>query len=101
MALDPTADLGVVDDLVAAERKAGDKAPVTGVAPSRLALRRLRRNKVALGFAALFILIVALCVAAPLWADHVAHTDAYKNHLTDRITVGGKLTDVVSPDGSG
>ena len=99
MALDPTADLGVVDDLVAAERKEGGKGPVAGVAPSRLALRRLRRNKVALAFAALFVLIVALCLAAPLWADNVAHTDAYKNHLTDRITIDGKLTDVVSPDG--
>ena len=99
MALDPTADLGVVDDLVAAERKEGGKGPVAGVAPSRLALRRLRRNKVALAFAALFVLIVALCIAAPLWADNVAQTDPYKNHLTDRITLDGKPTDVVSPDG--
>ena len=99
MALDPTAELGVVDDLVAAERKEGGKGPVAGVAPSRLALRRLRRNKVALAFAALFVLIVALCLAAPYWADNVAHTDAYKNHLTDQVKIDGKLTDVISADG--
>jgi peptide/nickel transport system permease protein len=70
-----------------------------GVAPWRMALRRLRRNKTALAFGALFILLVALCLAAPLYADHVAHTDPYKNHLTDQITVDGKKKDVVSPDG--
>jgi peptide/nickel transport system permease protein len=70
-----------------------------GVAPWRMALRRLRRNKTALVFGALFIVLVAVCVAAPLYADHVAHTDPYKNHLTDQITVDGKKKDVVSPDG--
>ncbi|MDX6676587.1 MAG: peptide/nickel transport system permease protein [Solirubrobacteraceae bacterium] len=97
MAIDPVAELGV-EDLVGAARKESD-APVTGVAPSILALRRLRRNKAALAFGALFIVVVAVCLAAPLWADHVAHTDPFKNHLTDQVTVGGKLKDVVSPDG--
>jgi peptide/nickel transport system permease protein len=73
-------------------------APV-GVAPWRMALRRLRRNKTALAFGALFILLVAICLAAPLYADHVAHSDPYKNHLTEQITVDGKKKDVVSPDG--
>ena len=40
-----------------------------------------------------------MCLAAPLWANHVADTDPYKNHLTDTIVVGGKTTDVVAPDG--
>jgi peptide/nickel transport system permease protein len=64
-----------------------------------MALRRLRRNKTALAFGALFILLVAICMSAPLYAKHVAHTDPYKNHLTDQITVDGKKKDVVSPDG--
>jgi peptide/nickel transport system permease protein len=76
----------------------GHDAPV-GVAPWRLALRRLRRNWTALAFGAIFVLLVSLCVAAPLWASHVAHTDPYKNHLTDTIKLDGKTTDVVSPDG--
>jgi peptide/nickel transport system permease protein len=97
VAIDPVAELGV-EDLVGAARKESD-APVTGVAPSILALRRLRRNKAALAFGALFIVVVAVCLAAPLWADHVAHTDPFKNHLTDQVSVGGKLKDVVSPDG--
>jgi peptide/nickel transport system permease protein len=99
VAIDPGPDLAVdVDELVAVARKDGDQ-PIAGVAPSRLALRRLRRNRTALVFGALFIVIVAVCIAAPLYANHVAHTDAFKGHLTDQIKIGGKLTDVVSPDG--
>ena len=44
-------------------------------------------------------MLVAICLAAPLWADHVAHTTPYKNHLTDQIVVDGEKTDVVSLDG--
>ncbi len=96
MAVEP-AELGV-EDLVALERKEGDR-PVAGVAPSRLALRRLRRNRTALAFAALFVVLVGMCLAAPLYAEHVAHTDPYKGHITDKVVVDGKPIDVVAPDG--
>ena len=48
----------------------------------------------------LFIVLVAICAAAPLWADHVAHTGPYKNHLTDTIELDGKETNVVDFDGT-
>lgn len=48
----------------------------------------------------LFVLIVVFCLAAPLWADHVAHTGPNQNHITDKVLVGGQLTDVVAPDGT-
>ena len=67
-----------------------------GVGPYKLAARRLRRNKTALAFGAMFLLIVILCLCAPLYAKYVAHTTPSANHITD--TVGGK--DVVSPGGS-
>jgi len=98
MAIEPAPAELSVEQLVASERSEGD-APVAGIAPSKLALRRLRRNRTALVFGALFVLIVVMCLAAPLYADHVAHTDAYKNHLTDSIEIGGKQTNVVAPDG--
>jgi peptide/nickel transport system permease protein len=100
MAIEPIGELtvGDVDELVALARKEGDK-PTTGVAPWQLALRRLRRNKVAVVAGALFIVIVLCCLAAPLYADHVAGTDAFQNHLTEQIKIDGKPTDVVSPDG--
>ncbi len=75
-------------------------ATVEGRSPWYLAWERLRRNKVALAFGALFILLVLFSLAAPLWADHVAHTGPNQNHITDKILIDGKQTYVVSPDGT-
>ena len=60
----------------------------------------MRRNKVALAFGVLFVLIVLACLAAPLWADHVAHTGPNENHITDKVMIDGQQTYVVSPDGT-
>jgi peptide/nickel transport system permease protein len=84
----------------AAFEEEAKRAKVAGLGPWQLALRRLRRNKSALAFGALFLVIVGMCLAAPYWANHVAHTDPYKNHLTDTVTVGGKKKDVVAPNGT-
>jgi peptide/nickel transport system permease protein len=72
---------------------------VHGVGPWKLGLRRLRRNKVALFFGFLFVLLVLACLAAPLWAEHVAHTGPDENHLTDTIVVDGEEKNVVELDG--
>ena len=40
-----------------------------------------------------------LCLAAPLYARHVAQTGPNANHVTDTVRIGGKLEDVVAPDG--
>jgi peptide/nickel transport system permease protein len=74
--------------------------PVEGRSPWYLAYRRLRRNKVALAFGVVFLLVVAFCLAAPLWADQVAHTGPNDNHLTDKITIDGEPTDVVATNGT-
>jgi len=70
-----------------------------GVGPYRLAGRRLRRDRTALAFGALFLVIAGLCVAAPLYSRDVAHTGPNANHVTDTVTVGGNREDVVSPNG--
>jgi peptide/nickel transport system permease protein len=70
-----------------------------GTGPYRLAAIRLRRNRIALAFGVLFVVIVVMCLLAPVYADHVAHTTPNDNHVTDQIKVGGKLRDVVSPEG--
>ena len=75
-------------------------AGVDGRSLWSLAWALLRRNKVALGFGLLFVVIVLLCVAAPLWSHFVAHTGPNQNHMTDKITVGGEQVYVVSPDGT-
>src|SRR5256885_8621765 len=85
-----TSDLGTL---------AGEEHAPPGVGPYRLALRRLRRNKVALAFGALFLVLVAISLAAPVWANHVAHTDPYTNNLTGTLKEGAKSKYVVAPDG--
>jgi peptide/nickel transport system permease protein len=85
-----TSDLGAL---------AGEEHAPPGIGPYRLAARRLRRNKVALAFGALFLLIVVICLLAPVYAKHIAHTTPAANHLTDQIKVNGKLKDVVSESG--
>ena len=74
------------------------KAPA-GASPWRLAGRRLRRDKSALFFGALFIVLVLACLAAPLWADQIAHTTPEENHLTDTIEKDGETVNVVALDG--
>ncbi len=83
----------------AAWEEEADRERVHGLGPWKLGLRRLRRNKVALLFGFLFVLLVASCIAAPLWADKVAKTTATENHLSDVIKVDGKDKNVVGLDG--
>src|SRR3954463_11202508 len=71
-----------------------------GRSPWYLAWMRLRRNKMALAFGVLFVLIVVACLCAPLWADYVAHTGPNQNHITDKVMQDGQETYVVSPDGT-
>jgi peptide/nickel transport system permease protein len=75
------------------------RRPVAAAGPYRLALRRLLRDRTALAFGALFLVIAALCLAAPLYAHHIAHTGPNDNHVTDTIRIGGKTMDVVSLNG--
>ncbi|MCU4184289.1 ABC transporter permease [Acidiferrimicrobium sp. IK] len=77
----------------------GEEAAPAGIGPYRLALRRLRRNKTAIAFGALFLIVVILCLLAPVYANDIAHTGPNTNHITEVIKVGGKSRDVVSPDG--
>src|ERR1700712_4374101 len=98
MAVEPATDLSFGDPGVLAAEDARDR--IAGLGPWRLALRRLKRNKIALAFGGLFIVIVLICLAAPVFADHIAHSDPFQNHLTAQVRVGGQLKDVVSPDGT-
>lgn len=70
-----------------------------GRGPWRLALGRLRRNRGALVFLALFVLIVLFVLAAPLWADNVAHTGPNTTHTLEKVEVGGEQREVVDPSG--
>ena len=98
MATEPLAEQTALKGPAAWEAEA-EREHVHGLGPWRLGLRRLRRNKTAIAFGLVFVLLVLACLAAPLWADHVAHTTAEENHLSDTIKVDGKTTNVVGLDG--
>jgi peptide/nickel transport system permease protein len=83
----------------AAWEEEAQREQIHGLGPWRLGLRRLRRNKVAIGFGLLFVLLVAISFAAPLWAEHVAHTTPTENHLSDTIEIDGETKNVVGLDG--
>jgi peptide/nickel transport system permease protein len=70
-----------------------------GIGPYRLALRRLRRNRAALFFGGVFLVIVVLCLLAPVYANDIAHTSPDANHIDETITVGGKHETVVNTVG--
>jgi peptide/nickel transport system permease protein len=72
---------------------------IRGRSPWYLAWRRLRRNKVALGFFVLFFVVLAACLLAPLYATHVAHTAQNTQHVLDTIQVNGQQVSVVSNGG--
>ena len=98
MAPEPATELSA-DVLGEVARREGLDERNTGQGPWQIAYRRLRRNRVALAFGALFLVVVAICLAAPVWANGVAHTGPLKNHLTDKVVVDGEEKDVVAPDG--
>jgi peptide/nickel transport system permease protein len=81
------------------------RSPADGVhslasaGPWKLALRRLRRDRVALAFGVLFGSILIALAAAPLYASEIAGTGPDENHLTDKIVIDGQPTDVVSVEG--
>jgi peptide/nickel transport system permease protein len=83
----------------AAALAADEGGAIEGKSPWLLAWRRLRRNYVALGFLALFVLIVIACLLAGPFARHIAHTTPNENHLGETFVRGGKKIDIVSKGG--
>jgi peptide/nickel transport system permease protein len=67
--------------------------------PWYLAYKRFLRNRLAVAFLGLFVLIVLFVLAAPLWADHVAHTGPNQTHTLEKLHVGGEVREVVTPEG--
>jgi peptide/nickel transport system permease protein len=81
-----------------AEQEGGKQ--LEGMGPWQLAWRRLKRNKVAMASLFIFFMVVACCIAAPLYADHIAGRGPTDTNPTGTITIDGKKTFVVTPDGT-
>jgi peptide/nickel transport system permease protein len=66
----------------------GDELP-PGLGPYQLAWRRLKRNKVALAFGCLFLAVVIVCLLAPVYANHVAHSGPNVQHADTALNQFG------------
>ena len=53
------------------------------------------------GVAVALVLIVVSALAAPLYAEHIAHTDPFASNINGTTTVDGKVVDVLAPNPSG
>jgi peptide/nickel transport system permease protein len=87
------------------EAAAGAPA-VVGALPSEatpwtLARRRLFRNRVAITMFGVFVAIVLACLAAPIYAHDVAHTDPFRSNLNGTTIENGKRVPVVAESTSG
>src|SRR5260221_4379695 len=93
-----SADMADTTTVYAADLLSGTGTP-GGTGPFQLALRRLRRNYVALFFGAVFLLIVILCLLAPVYSKDIAHVGPNTNNISEVIKVNGKNVNVVGLTG--
>jgi peptide/nickel transport system permease protein len=63
--------------------------------PGAVALRRVRADRWAVASGVLFLILLALAAAAPVWANYVAETTYAETHLSDSIEIDGQDTYVV------
>jgi peptide/nickel transport system permease protein len=85
-------DTGIPAELIAEAAGVGP-----GVGPYELAWRRLRRNRVSLAFGVLFLLLVVLCLLAPVYSHDIARIGPDTQNYT--ITVGNKVENIINQVG--
>src|SRR6266571_7446734 len=72
---------------------------IAGRNPWLLAGRRLWRNRLAMASLVLFLLIVVVSLAAPLYANHIAHVNPFANNLNGSTIVNGKQVPLMEQGG--
>jgi len=70
-----------------------------GAGPWALAGRKLLRNRLAMSSLALFVVIVVISFAAPIYAHDIARTNPFTSGLTATTVVNGKRVDVLQQGG--
>ena len=73
---------------------------IEGKSPWALAARRLRRNYVSLIFLGVFILVVLVCLLAPLYTSHVSHAHPNDENAGGFIHENGNKVPVISHGGT-
>ena len=77
----------------------GASTQTPAIGPWQLALRRFRRNRLALAFLGLLVILVGLCLLAPVYSHDIAHIGPNTTNVVGTIKVNGKVTNVVSVTG--
>src|SRR5216683_6112926 len=77
----------------------GLQPAVVGRNPWGLGARRLWRNRIAMAALLLFLVIVVMCLAAPLYAHDVAHVNPFQPNLNGHTVVNGKVVPVMQRGG--
>ena len=72
---------------------------IAGRNPWALAARRLWRNRIAMAALLLFLVIVVMCLAAPLYAHDVAHVNPFVPNLNGHTVANGKVVPVMQRGG--
>jgi peptide/nickel transport system permease protein len=76
-------------------------APTPTGGPLRDGLRRFGRDRAAMAAAVVFLIIVLACLAAPLYASGVAHTQPFRSNVSGTTVVDGKTVQVLRPSTTG
>ena len=87
----------MADGVLVSER---EEVPV-GASPWALARRRLLRNRIAMVMLGVLVVIVLACLAAPLYAHDIAHTNPFQSNLDGTTIVNGKSVPVMPPSTTG
>jgi len=69
--------------------------------PWRASLRQLTRNRVAMAGLAVILLMVTVCLLAPVYANDVAHVDPFRSNLLGTIVLHGRAVPILQPDTRG
>ena len=69
--------------------------------PWRTALRRLVGNRSAMAGAVVFLIILLACLAAPMYAGHVAHTQPFRSNISGTTVVDGRTVPVMANSSTG
>jgi len=69
--------------------------------PWRTAWRKLKADRAAIMAFGVLVLITAACLAAPLYARHVARTDPFATNLNGEIVINGETRQVLEPSTEG
>jgi peptide/nickel transport system permease protein len=65
------------------------------------ALRKLRSDRAAMLALLFFLLIVVLCLLAPVYATYIARTDPFRSNLSGKIEVGRKTMSIMETSTEG